>query len=932
MKNNLWENILIAISLIYGSILIINIIIIGFWSSIVLFLSLIIGLLAFNLCLKSVNDLPNLWFGKTHKISSNICFDLIQNESQISSVCLICGDICCERHDSRLSVNPQPWKGFKIDKRVDDAIQQILELTLKEFVNSWLEEIATNTNKLDIELRHILRTILSALIRRTKNGVNITDVLLEKLPKVLTHHLEMFVKGKRHSKTAQHLEEAVLKEYGHLLHPAMNSREDEVKYLTSIVESVMPFLLPPKYLNCKVVQCFFRELMACSVLLPAIDICGDPDKVNALLVLLLDETHLSDDYNANLNDDNMVEILERFTSNITSVESNNLGIDLKRILSDQQLLFLFQQFSKEEGFINLVQFILHIKSFTQRILNPDLTQQELKELHIESINIFNSYFKPNSIDHINFSKDIFDGFSQIVNGNFQDVEKFRTTLPLYDAYDYIYNLLETYYCPLFLQSDIYFKLVCGQRWTNSDCSLTKTDNKSINSRSNSSESISMMNRFDETNNESIDCLDDMSYQLSHEYVRLSQNGNSDMLEHSFSCDDRLKDLSAWRVSLPSVDSRIDINGREYDFFLIEVQRLDVHQEETFDFSWTVERRYNEFYVLESKLKEFHGQKLSEICLPPKRSFVKMSKPFLESRRPEFEKFLKQLLGSAQLKGSELVYNFLRSSEGFTTGFLPDIKIGKMIKTVPAKFSKERGQHLEPFLLSFISSTEQMKPKPVKNEISELLEYSPSEFAMANLHRSLYQNMGQWNGNYITDNEISKSETSSERIYAQLDFVYDYILFFLIRFYNLNNWFLKFLFMFRPLFRKTLQSMSEWYLKTKLKKSLLVPQRIVELIHLLRDSLYFEKDIPLRTSQQKNQRSQLALKYAKEFIPNWVVVNILGKEKHEEVMFLLFSIFQYPLLNKQLLYLIFDIIVKELFPEILLSNINISENSNLVKQN
>jgi sorting nexin-14 len=391
-------------------------------------------------------------------------------------------------------------------------------------------------------------------------------------------------------------------------------------------------------------------------------------------------------------------------------------------------------------------------------------------------------------------------------------------------------------------------------------------------------------------------------------------------------------LSAWRVSLPSVDSRIDINGREYDFFLIEVQRLDVHQEETFDFSWTVERRYNEFYVLESKLKEFHGQKLSEICLPPKRSFVKMSKPFLESRRPEFEKFLKQLLGSAQLKGSELVYNFLRSSEGFTTGFLPDIKIGKMIKTVPAKFSKERGQHLEPFLLSFISSTEQMKPKPVKNEISELLEYSPSEFAMANLHRSLYQNMGQWNGNYITDNEISKSETSSERIYAQLDFVYDYILFFLIRFYNLNNWFLKFLFMFRPLFRKTLQSMSEWYLKTKLKKSLLVPQRIVELIHLLRDSLYFEKDIPLRTSQQKNQRSQLALKYAKEFIPNWVVVNILGKEKHEEVMFLLFSIFQYPLLNKQLLYLIFDIIVKELFPEILLSNINISENSNLVKQN
>ena len=235
---------------------------------------------------------------------------------------------------------------------------------------------------------------------------------------------------------------------------------------------------------------------------------------------------------------------------------------------------------------------------------------------------------------------------------------------------------------------------------------------------------------------------------------------------------------------------------------------------------------------------------------------------MESRRPEMEKFLKQLLSSAHLKGSELVFNFLRSPEEFTTGFLPDIRFGKMIRTVPAKFSKERGQHLEPFLLSLICSVEQIKAKPSKNEMSELLEYSPHEFAMANLHRPLYQNMGQWNDS--SDGPTDHSRCDSQRIYAQLDYVYDYLLFFLIRFYNINKWVLKILFTFRPLLRKTLQSISEWYLRRKVKNSLLVSERVVELIHLLRDSLYFENDLSLRTSQHKKHRSQTALKFAKQF--------------------------------------------------------------------
>ena len=927
-KMKKFENILKLIIFIYGLILLLNVLMTGFWSSVVLLLMFSITLFTTNLMLKNSKDFPNFWFKKSDKISDNILKDMIEKDSKTSLVCLICGDISCERHDSRLSVNVKPFKGLLIESKIDEAMEEILELTLNQFVKSYLEDIAITLEKLDFELRHILRTLISALIRRSMS-VDLNQVLLEKLPKVLVHHLETYVWGKRHSRTATYVEEAVLRQYGHLLHPAMNGREDEIKYLTSVVDQILPHLLPPKYMNCKGVDCFFKELMACSVLLPIIDICGDPDKINALLIVLLDESQLSSNESQDKSK-NMVEILERFTSSKSNGNnSNNLGITLKQIFSDQQLLFLFQQFSKEEGFINLVQFVLHINSFSQRILNPELSSTQLEDLHNEVINIFNSYFLPNSIDYIKFSEDVFNGFKSVVEGLPKDVEKLRTTEPLYDAYEYINNILETHFCPLFLESDFYFKLICGQRFASfegmSPQNKTKSIPKGLDSASIGSESISLNNRsIDGLNNGSQDSLDDVFNQFTPENDTTFQLENEDNDWTGITGLDRktLKDMSAWRVSVPKVETRIDsTNGRDYDVFIIDVQRLDVQPDEEIEMTWSVERRYNEFYVLESKLKEFHGQNLNEICLPPKRSFVKLNKSFMESRRPEMEKFLKQLLSSSHLKGSQLVFAFLRSPEEFTTGFLPDIRFGKMIRTVPAKFAKERGQHLEPFLLSFISSTEQIKPKPSKNEMSELLEYSPHEFAMANLHKPLYQNMGQWNDSNV--NPID-SKTDTERTYAELEYVYDYLLFFLIRFYNIKEWILNILFSFRPLLRKTLQSLTEWYVRRKLKRSLFVSQRMVELIHLLRDSLYFENDLSLRTSQLKKIRSQTALKFAKQFIPKWIVTNVLDKEKHEEVMYLLFSLFQYPLLNKQLIYLIFDIIVKQLFPEILLTNNTISD--------
>lgn len=163
--------------------------------------------------------------------------------------------------------------------------------------------------------------------------------------------------------------------------------------------------------------------------------------------------------------------------------------------------------------------------------------------------------------------------------------------------------------------------------------------------------------------------------------------------------------------------------------------------------WGVARRYHDFYLLERKLTEFHGV-FSDARLPPRRSAATAKNiEFLQSVKKDFEYFLRvthrktftasidrfsllvqHLLMKPTLRHSELLYNFLTQPDEFT---LPngEIILAKMIKVVPRRlrievrrdllsdfdaekrrFSLQKGQYLDPFLISLINYAEANKPK------------------------------------------------------------------------------------------------------------------------------------------------------------------------------------------------------------------------------
>lgn len=484
----------------------------------------------------------------------------------------------------------------------------------------------------------------------------------------------------------------------------------------------------------------------------------------------------------------------------------------------------------------------------------------------------------------------------MVEDDYEKVEQFRNCKSLYEAYEQVNDVLN-FYTQKFFLTDIYLQLIFGINLRNIDLD----NNNDINSVSNGNKNSNDHSDYgtDQSNKSTSDCNS-----LNH--YRKLQNDDDDLV-----VDENFNDLSKWNVSIPFISSKLDeITNRENYYF-------EIHVYKSTNEGVIIERQYTEFYILESKLKEFHGDELKDISLPARKSFIRINRQLLENQRTEFEQFLQQLLSNNSMKRSKLFYNFLNSNSDCFTG---NFNLTKLIRNVPSKFAKEKGQHLCAFLKNFIISCEKdtintQTGKKDGNKNDKTIKTRKYSMNWPNLDTILFGQLKHGNGNNNNNN-------------TTFQYIYDIILAALIRFYQLNNRIKNLFFIIRPLFRQTLQGFFNYFLRKKIKQTF-TPEVLAEMIEYLKNSQLTlnEKHLdkfPMNLTRA--QRSELALNLLKQSIPKWLLdLFSIDSNKHEEIIFLIFSLLQYRLLNKQLLYLILDLFIAELYPNCLLDLIDQKSN-------
>uniref|UniRef100_A0A3Q3KYK6 Sorting nexin 14 n=1 Tax=Mastacembelus armatus TaxID=205130 RepID=A0A3Q3KYK6_9TELE len=815
------------------------------------FWSFLAGVVTFYCSLGPESLLPNILFSTKPRNRQELF--------PLGHSCAVCGKVKCKRHRPTLLLeNFQPWLDLKVHSKVDASIEK----------------------------------------------VDVPAVFADKVMKAALKHIEIIANAKEKVKNMEDLQQAALGEYGADLHVALYSRKDELRYLRKLTEMLFPYVMPPKATDCRSLALLLREVMAGSVILPTMDFMADPVSTSGLCLmfnLCLQPEPATEPPSA------LVPFLQRY-EDVSNKKPSVLKLELKEIRKQQDLLFRFMNFLKQEGAVHLLQFCLTVEEFNNKILSPELTDPELRHLHGEVRQIHETYCLDESVDKISFDPIIVEEI-RISAGPYSGVVKLQTMPCLFEAYEHVLSLLERVFTPMFCHSDEYFRyLLRGAE--------SPTRNSRINrntSRRGESSGISRIGSkikgvFKSTTMEGTmlppSAMSDVDDDTVEDATVVTED-NSPV--EPASTPGTQRNLLAWRITIPYIAiSEDEVKREKFPVFCIDVERHDRKEVGHETEMWSVYRRYLEFYVLESKLTEFHGT-FADVQLPSKRLIAPKNYEFLESKREEIEEYLQRLLQQPELRNSQLLADFLspHSMESqFLDRILPDVNLGKIFKSVPGKLMKERGQNLEPFIQSFFNSCESPKPKPSRPELTIL---SPSAESNKKLFNSLFRNNANW-----VEGVEKRSSCNCFMEKVPVDGMYDYMMYVGRLVFHMPDLLHHTLCALRILFKNTFEAYMDRYMQSKLEH-ILQEHRLVSLITQLRDAVFCENS-ERRTPEDKQIRAKQTFEEMMKYLPDFVE-KCIGEEAKYEGIRLLFDGLQQPLLNKQMTYVLLDLAVQELFPEL-----------------
>ncbi|NXD08166.1 SNX14 protein, partial [Nothocercus nigrocapillus] len=866
------------------------------------FWSFVAGVVTFYCSLGPDSLLPNILFTIKYKPKQLELPELFPHGHS----CAVCGKVKCKRHRPALLLeNYQPWLDLKVPSKVDASLSEVLELVLENFIYPWYRNITDDESSVD-ELRGTLRFFASVLVRRI-HKVDVPTVITKKMLKAAMKHIEVIAKARQKVKNAEFLQQAALEEYGPELHVALRSRRDELHYLRKLTELLFPYILPPKSTECRSLALLIREILPGSVFLPSMDFLADPVRFwsagifHITIFFLSKQAHLFETSRFCIRFKTKGKII----CPVLALSSNNVS---------NYVSIVGYYLLGREKYLGSFAFPCFVEEFNDRILRPELSDTEKMALHEEVQKIYKTYCLDESIDKIRFDPFIVEEIQRIAEGPYVDVVKLQTMRCLFEAYEHVLSLLENVFTPMFCHSDEYFRhLLRGAESPTRNLKFNRTTQKRGESFGISRIGNKIKGVFKSSAMEGAMLP---NYNLNEGEDDFIEEGvmvmEDDSPEEAVSTPNTPRNLTAWKISIPYVDFFEDPSLEKKDrkeripVFCIDVERNDRravgHEPE----HWSVYRRYLEFYVLESKLTEFHGT-FPDAQLPSKRIIGPKNYEFLKSKREEFQEYLQKLLQHPELSNSQLLADFLSPNGGetqFLDKMLPDVNLGKIIKSVPGKLIKEKGQHLEPFIMNFINSCESPKPKPSRPELTIL---SPTSENNKKLFNDLFKN----NANRSENTERRQNQNYFMEMMT-VEGVYDYLMFVGRVVFRIPDW-LHHLFMGgRILFKNTLELYTDYYLHYKLEQ-LFQEHRLVSLITLLRDAVFCEST-EARSLQDKQQRAKQTFEEMMRYIPD-LIGKCIGEEAKYEGIRLLFDGMQQPVLNKQLTYVLLDIGIQELFPEL-----------------
>lgn len=183
-------------------------------------------------------------------------------------------------------------------KDLSDQVSGLLRLIMRDFILEWFDQISEDA-AFPISVEKAIRTAVVNLRDRLAVALpDPTDTIVKKFLPMFTTHLADFtmaesaVRGSRILTESEEVDKIVATRYGASklggLHPATalsfsDPKLPQQEWLRALMERVLPLVMPEKEAKSRPVLVLIREIIACAVLYPVMNMLADPDVWNQLI-------------------------------------------------------------------------------------------------------------------------------------------------------------------------------------------------------------------------------------------------------------------------------------------------------------------------------------------------------------------------------------------------------------------------------------------------------------------------------------------------------------------------------------------------------------------------------------------------------------------------------------------------------------------------
>ena len=180
---------------------------------------------------------------------------------------------------------------------ISTAINDIMNMIVRDFVLFWYRDLSSSPS-FPTAVSGIIHSSLQRLLLRATT-LDISALIVKRiLPKVTAHidqfrESEMALRGaglERRLTQSEELDLLLASRYASRgagkLHPAVDNlsstftKQTEEQHIRELIDKALPHVLPEKEAHSEALKIVVREILACSIIFPIMDMLSDPDYWN----------------------------------------------------------------------------------------------------------------------------------------------------------------------------------------------------------------------------------------------------------------------------------------------------------------------------------------------------------------------------------------------------------------------------------------------------------------------------------------------------------------------------------------------------------------------------------------------------------------------------------------------------------------------------